>query len=71
MDFMGESLDESQFGNINFRTRRQKILADISFESEVHNVYDPYFTSEEELDSISNSSEVSQSDSCMESESSS
>ena len=29
------------------RTNRQKILMNISFESEVHNIYDPKFTSDE------------------------
>jgi hypothetical protein len=30
------------------KTRRQRILEQISFETECHNIYDPYFTSEEE-----------------------
>lgn len=30
------------------RTRRQKVIRDISFESAVHNIYDPHYTSEEE-----------------------
>jgi hypothetical protein len=38
MSFMDRSL-------IAYRSRREKYL-DISFESEHHNVYDPYFSSE-------------------------
>lgn len=30
------------------KTRRQRILKDLSFESEVFNIYDPKFTSDEE-----------------------
>lgn len=70
MEFMGQSLDESNFCNLNMRNRRQKRLENISFESEVHNIFDPYYTSEEELDDIS-SSNLSESDSCAESSNSS
>ncbi len=45
-------LDESNFGNINLRTRRQKVLQNISFESDFHNIYDPLYTSEEEDSSV-------------------
>lgn len=50
-NILGQTLNETNFC-INVRNRRQKVLENISFESEVHNIYDPYFTSEEELDSI-------------------
>jgi hypothetical protein len=30
------------------KTRRQRIIEQISFETDSHNIYDPYFTSEEE-----------------------
>ena len=30
------------------KTRRQRIMEQISFETDSHNIYDPYFTSEEE-----------------------
>jgi len=52
------------FLNLNIRNRRQKILHNISFETEVYDIYDPVFTSEEE-------SETSSSDSSMTSRSSS
>ena len=32
----------------NIKTRRQRIVENISFETECFNIYDPYFTSEEE-----------------------
>ena len=43
-----ETLNESNF--IIPRTRRYKIIENMSFESEAHNIYDPYFSSEEEDD---------------------
>ena len=43
-----ETLNESNF--IIPWTRRYKIIENISFESEAHNIYDPYFSSEEEED---------------------
>ena len=49
-DVLGQTLNETNYC-INVRNRRQKVLANISFESDVHNIYDPYFSSEEELDS--------------------
>ena len=33
---------------VNIKTRRQRIVENISFETECFNIYDPYFTSEEE-----------------------
>jgi hypothetical protein len=30
------------------KTRRQRIVEQISFETNSHNIYDPYFTSEDE-----------------------
>jgi ATP-dependent protease HslVU (ClpYQ) ATPase subunit len=30
------------------KTRRQRIIEQISFETDSHNIYDPHFTSEEE-----------------------
>ena len=39
---------------VNIKTRRQRIVENISFETECYNIYDPYFTSEEEQE-LSNS----------------
>lgn len=39
---------EDAFGFIRFRTRRQRILHKLSFETESHNIYDPYYTSEDD-----------------------
>lgn len=50
-DILGQTLNETNFC-INIRNRRQKVLENISFESEVYNIYDPCFSSEEEMDSI-------------------
>lgn len=45
------------FLNLNIRNRRQKLLHNLSFESEFYDVYDPNFTSEdEEEDSNASSS---------------
>ncbi len=33
---------------VNIKTRRQRIIENISFETECFNIYDPYFTSEDE-----------------------
>ena len=35
------SEDQSMFINLNIRNRRQKILNDLSFETEVYDIYDP------------------------------
>ncbi len=35
------SEDQSMFINLNIRNRRQKILHDLSFETEVYDIYDP------------------------------
>ena len=43
---------------VNIKTRRQRIVENISFETECFNIYDPYFTSEEELEA--SNSEISQ-----------
>lgn len=37
---------------VNPRNRKQRIRMNISFESDYFNIYDPYYTSEEELDSV-------------------
>ena len=49
------------FMNLNIRNRRQKILHNVSFESEMYDVYAPVFTSDEE--SITSNSESSMSSS--------
>ncbi len=36
---------------MNIKTRRQRIIENISFETECYNIYDPHFTSEDEADS--------------------
>ena len=45
-------LNQKYEGNVTIerwaRTRRQRIIKDISFESEVFNIYDPKFSSDEE-----------------------
>lgn len=72
MNFFGQNteLNESNFCYINVRTRRQKVLQNISFESDFHNIYDPCFTSEEENDSVDleNSSEQQSEDESYEKE---
>jgi len=45
------------FMNLNIRNRRQKILHNVSFESEFYDVYAPVFTSDEE--SITSNSDSS------------
>lgn len=45
------SAEEVGFWCVNPRQKKIKKL-NISFESEVYNIYDPSFTSEEELDDI-------------------
>ena len=50
-EILGQTLNDTNFC-INLRNRRQRVLENISFESDAHNIYDPYFTSEEELDSM-------------------
>ena len=47
------------FMNLNIRNRRQKILHKLSFETEVYDIYDPVYTSEEE-DSDSDTSTSSE-----------
>lgn len=49
--FMDE-IDEYNFLKGKITTGRQKKLEKISFESEVFNIYDPYFTSQDGSDSI-------------------
>ena len=53
--------EQSMFMNLNIRNRRQKILHNISFETEFYDVYNPVFTSEEESSSSSGSSSEEQS----------
>jgi hypothetical protein len=49
--------EQSMFMNLNIRNRRQKILYKLSFETEVYDIYDPVYTSEEdESDSETSSS---------------
>ena len=43
--------EQSMFMNLNIRNRRQKILHNLSFETEVFDIYDPVYTSEEESNS--------------------
>lgn len=43
------SIDLETSGTKLRRTRRQRILEKISFETECHNIYDPVFTSEDEI----------------------
>jgi hypothetical protein len=50
-NFLGQSLDESQF-NVNLRTRRQRIVANLSFETAYHNVYDPCYSSDNDSGSV-------------------
>jgi hypothetical protein len=52
-----DSEDQSMFINLNIRNRRQKILHNISFETEFYDIYNPLFSSDEE--SITHSSEQS------------
>jgi hypothetical protein len=59
------NLDETNFVNIHLRTRRQKVLFQISFESDCHNIYEPNFTSDEDDDSVN--LEDSESEYCTES----
>ena len=46
--------------NLNIRNRRQKILHNLSFETEICDIYDPVFTSEEDTNSDDSSSSGSQ-----------
>lgn len=47
-------LSESQFGELETRQqKRQRILENTSFETDSYNIYDPYFSSEEEYSSDS------------------
>lgn len=50
----GEPVYEKVTINKWARNRRQKIIQNISFESEIHNIYNPVYTSDQEdsLDSI-------------------
>ena len=45
---IGNYLDDKVTIDRWARTRRQKVIKDISFESEAYNIYDPHFTSEDE-----------------------
>ena len=56
--FTEAEADQSMLVNCLVRTRRQKIVMQISFESEVHDIYDPAFSSQESgsYDSSSTSS---------------
>jgi hypothetical protein len=55
------------FMNLNIRNRRQKIIHNISFETELYDIYDPVFSSEEESQtSSSDSSNTSRSSSANE-----
>ena len=55
--------EQSMFLNLNIRNRRQKLLHNMSFETECFDIYDPQFTSEEENDSSSGSGSTSNSSS--------
>ena len=46
--FDGGMLDGTR--QVRIKTRRQRIIENISFETECFNIYDPHFTSEEEND---------------------
>jgi hypothetical protein len=46
--FDGVMLDGTR--QVRLKTRRQRIIENISFETECFNIYDPHFTSEEEND---------------------
>ena len=48
--------EQSMFMNLNIRNRRQKILHKLSFETEVFDIYDPMYTSDEDSDSNSDTS---------------
>jgi hypothetical protein len=52
--------EQSMFINLNIRNRRQKVLHNISFETEMYDIYDPYFTSEDESSDTSSSYESSE-----------
>lgn len=43
-----KSEDQSMFINLNIRNRRQKVLFNISFESEFYDIYNPEFSSQED-----------------------
>eukprot|EP00347_Sterkiella_histriomuscorum_P006523 403352441 len=47
LSMVDSMLDQSNFLNVNLRTRRQRVLQNISFESEFFNIYDPCYTSQE------------------------
>jgi hypothetical protein len=42
------SEEQSIFLNLNIRNRRQKILHEISFETQYYDIYDPYFSSSQD-----------------------
>jgi hypothetical protein len=46
--FDGGMLDGTR--QVRIKTRRQRIIENISFETECFNIYDPHFTSEEDND---------------------
>lgn len=68
--FTEAEADQSMLVNCLVRTRRQKIVMQISFESEVHDIYDPVFSSQESgsYDSSSTSSSSLSQDLMMKSE---
>ena len=58
-----DSDEQSMFIHLNIRNRRQKILHNISFETEAYDIYNPDFSSEEESDSEYTSSATDSSNS--------
>ena len=50
-----DSEEQSMFVNLNIRNRRQKLHYNMSFETEMHDIYEPIYTSEEETSSASRS----------------
>lgn len=58
--------EQSMFMNLNIRNRRQKIIHKLSFETEVFDIYDPMYTSDEESGSNSDTSSSDSSVSSLE-----
>jgi hypothetical protein len=58
--------EQSMFMNLNIRNRRQKILHKLSFETEVFDIYDPMYTSDEASNSNSDTSSSGSSGSSIE-----
>lgn len=48
--------EQSMFMNLNIRNRRQRIIHNLSFETEIYDIYDPVYTSEEDLSDSETSS---------------